>query len=154
MSQDGQTPETVQEKMSQYKEIIKQFEHERENYIKLWKIFTSNVLSEDFKYSRWAGLSLIFIPTIVNVYFLYRPDALFRNTIRFASILGCVLNLQHQLNQDFLALMKKDTPLANQARVYLQNIAAYDLKKPDLGKETLEIIRNYFFVFYYSKNFC
>ncbi len=145
MSQENSNNQTVPEKMSQYKEIIKQFESERENYLKLWKIFTSNVLSEDFKYSRWAGLSLIFIPTVVNVYFLYRPDAIFRNTIRFASILGCVLNLQHQLNQDFLALMKKDTPLANQARVYLQNIAAYDLKKPDLGKETLEIIRKEIF---------
>jgi len=138
------TPESEPENISQYKEVIKQFEQERFNYLKLWKIFTENVLSDDFKYSRWAGLSLIFVPTVVNMYFLYRPEAIFRNTIRFASILGCVLNLQYQLNQDFIHLMKKDTPLANQARVYLQNIAAYDLKKPDLGKETMEIIRKFF----------
>jgi len=144
MSQDPsqtQTPESEPDAISQSKALIKQFEQERFNYLKLWKIFTENVLSDDFKYSRWAGLSLIFVPTAVNMYFLYRPDAIFRNTLRFASILGCVLNLQYQLNQDFIHLMKKDTPLANQARVYLQNIAAYDLNKPDLGKETIQIIQ-------------
>lgn len=121
------------------KQLIEDYKTEQRNYIRLWKVFSDNVLLDDFKYSRWAALGFIFIPTLVNIYFLYRPDAIFKNSIRISSILACYFNLHHQLNQDFNELLKKDTPLANQARLYVQNIASKDLKIPDFGQETYEI---------------
>lgn len=129
----------VPQQILDYKKLLDDYKKEKESYFGLWKVFTENVLVEDFKYSRWAALSFIFIPTLVNVYFLYRPEAIFKNTIRISSILACYFNLHHQLNQDFNALMKKDTPLANRARTIVQNIAMNDMKVPDFGQETYEI---------------
>ena len=150
MSEKENSPATQPpEQIVEYKKLLEDFKAERENYSRLWKVFSENVLLDDFKYSRWASLAFIFIPTAVNVYFLYRPDAIFKNTIRISSILACYFNLHHQLNGDINALMKKDTPLANRARSYIQNIAKNNLAVPDFSRETFKVIRNisiYYFI--------
>ena len=127
------------QKIIEYQKLIEEFQKEKANYKRLWKVFTNNVLAEDFKYSKWAALSVIFVPTFINIYFIYRPDAIFKNSIRLASVIACLVNFRHQLNQDMNALLKKDTVLANQARGYVQNLASIDPSVPDFGKETIDI---------------
>ncbi len=140
-TQSSSDPEMPQ-KIREYQKFIADFKRERENYTKLWKVFTDNVLTEDFKHSKWAALGLIFVPMFVNIYFIYRPHTILKNAIRVSSVIGCYFNLHHQLNQDFNALLKKDTVLANKARSYVQNIAENDIKIPDFGKETLTVYSN------------
>ena len=137
------------QKILEYKKMLDEYKVEKENYYKLWKVFSDNVLTEDFRRSKWSALAFIFVPTMVNLYFLRRPDAIFKNTLRISSILACYCNLHHQLNQDFTALMKKDTPLANRAREYVHNIAQNDMRMPDFSKEVYEITSKT--IAYYAK---
>jgi hypothetical protein len=127
------------ERLRQYKQFIDKYKEEAETHKELWKIYTQNVLSDDFKYSRWAGLALIFVPLATNFFFYYRPDFIFKNTIRISVFAACYFNLQHQLNQDFAALVKKDTPIANIARQHIQKLAQNDIYMPDFARETIEI---------------
>jgi hypothetical protein len=120
--------------------LSEKYTFEKENYSKLWRTFTKNVLKDDFTNSRRAGLALLFVPSLTNLFFvLVSPHNMFKNIMRVSSVIGSVCYFQHHLNIDLQNFVIKDNPDANQARVYLQNISFNNKSIPDFGQQTLEL---------------
>ena len=130
---------TVEDKVNFYREYLDIYEHQAKEKMKLFRIFQENCLKPDFKHSTRACMALIFIPTAVNIFFVFRPYTMFKNSIRVGTIIGCYMNFMHNLRVEFGELVKQDTPVANLARQHYQNIAKYDVSTPDYAKYTLQI---------------
>lgn len=54
----------------------KEYDRELENYGKLWGVFARNCLAPDFRRSLYSVLGLAFVPTAVNVYYIFRVSYL------------------------------------------------------------------------------
>lgn len=52
--------------------MLDQYKLEAENYNALWKLYARNSLEPDFRKSLYSTLALVFVPSIVNVYYIFR----------------------------------------------------------------------------------
>ncbi|KAL4486404.1 hypothetical protein ABPG72_007190 [Tetrahymena utriculariae] len=127
------------ERESAFKKLYKDYVNQKQNEINLYSIFKNNVLLEDFTYSRRSALAFIFVPTLLNLYYIWKPYSPMKNTFRIGTIIGCFLHFNYALKKDFRELVKKDTELANKARLYAQNISINNLSVRSFQKETNEI---------------
>lgn len=128
------------------KSAYEKYLFEKANFYDLFNIFVKNANTEDFKYSRRAGLTLVFLPTIVNIYFGFiNPYNMFKNIGRISIMLGCIYNFQYQIFQDFGELAKKDTPIANKLRMHFQNITFDKINSESYSEETLKVYSKFKF---------
>lgn len=117
--------------------LIEKYKFEKDNYINLLNIFRENCLTNDFTSSRRAAMMAVIIPASTNLIFLLMKKApITKNLLSFSALCACFFNFQSCLNADYRELVKKDTPLGNRARKYLQNISYNDPSIPVFAKET------------------
>ncbi|CAD8205453.1 unnamed protein product [Paramecium octaurelia] len=116
------------------------YKRELENYTQLWKVYTRNSLEKDFRNSLYSTLALVFVPSLVNVYYIFRQSVL-KNAVRFGSIISCLMIFHYNLNKDFERFVQKDSKESNLARLYMQNISKTNVIFPYFGKETMEIVK-------------
>ncbi len=104
----------------------------------LWK---QNVLLDDFAYSRRSALALIFVPGSVNLLITrFKPNFYGQFVFSCGCFLGMLWNFSRQYYKDVEAFVEKDTPLANQMRLHLQNVAYFNTNQADYLNQTMEIL--------------
>lgn len=52
------------------------YQKELENYNALWSIFARNSLNPEFRKSLYSALALVFVPSGVNIYYIFRVSVL------------------------------------------------------------------------------
>ena len=114
----------------------------KQNYKDLYKIFAENSNKKEFRQSRNSVFLLIFLPTLVNLYYTFiNRNSIFKNSIRIATVCGCFLNFGAQLYTDLMDVGKTDTPAGNKIKKMWQNISYNEATAPDFGEDTLRIAR-------------
>ena len=124
------------------KSPVYQYRFVRQNYRDLYRIFAENSNKKEFRQSRNAVFLLIFLPTFVNLYYVFmNRNSIFKNSLRIASVCGCFVNLGVQLYTDLIDVGKTDTPVGNKIKKMWQNISYNEENAPNFGEETLKIAR-------------
>lgn len=106
----------------------------------IYQIVSKNILEEDFKRTRRAGICLFTIPMCVNIGFiLTKRNRYLRNLLSFSSLLGCYSVFTSNLRTDAIHFVKKDNIYSNMMRQNMNEIEILRLDSVDQSEKIMEI---------------
>lgn len=80
--------------------FLKTHESKNKTYSELWQIYRKNAISPEFRGSMYSALALIILPSATNLYYTFKPNALFAKVMPIVMPVVCLAQ--------YLAMVKYD----------------------------------------------
>ena len=106
------------------------------------QLIAQNLITDDFRRTRRAGLILLGVPLTINLGFsITRRGRYLKNMFCMGSLLGCGAYFNNRLQLDLEDFLKKDTPYSNRVRQSLNNEYALNRSTAQHAGDLKAVIR-------------
>lgn len=80
--------------------LMKNYEIKNLTYSDLYNIYKKNALGPNFRTTLFAAIALIIVPSITNLYYMYKPNGMFARIAPFAIPVVCAVQYFAALTYD------------------------------------------------------
>ena len=107
----------------------------------IFAIVSKNILEEDFKRTRRAGIALFLVPLTVNIGFIIsKRNQYLKHLLSFSSLVGCYSYFNSCVRNESLQFVKKDSTYSNLVRQNLNTIESLRMDSVDQSELIQDIV--------------